>query len=468
MNRLATLISLGCAKNLVDSEMMAPQLLDLGYTMTSDPSEASLILVNTCGFLESAVQEAIQTILHLAAHKSGGCCESLVVTGCMVQRYGRKLPKLLPEVDLFLGTSHYHELGDALRSMEKGIGEQIRIGAPRHLFSGQAARLRSTPPGFAYIKIAEGCSNRCAFCLIPHLRGPYRSRKVEDVCDEASRLAREGVREINLIAQDTTAFGSDRGEQDGLIRLLDALERVTSPGWIRLLYAYPDRVNEALLKTMAQSKKILPYLDIPLQHCVAGILEAMRREKNFSHAESLIALVRKHLPGAVLRTSLIVGFPGETDADFQSLLRFVEDVQFDHLGVFAFSSEPGTVAARLPFQLPEEVKEERRSLVLDLQQTISRRRLKRYVGRIMPVLIEGFHPETELLLTGRLSSQAPEVDGEVIITEGVGNPGTIMLAKITASHDYDLEAELLPFAGHDTCPGQVLEDGPSDGVRKTL
>lgn len=445
MKKLAALISLGCAKNLVDSETMIPQLLQLGYSMTSAPAEAHLILVNTCGFLETAVEEAINSVLESAQHKVTGACRYLVVTGCMVQRYGKKLIELLPEVDLFLGTSHYHELASSLTALERGDPRKMRIARPRHLITSHTPRTLSTTPGSAFIKIAEGCSNSCSFCLIPHLRGPYRSRSVEDVLQEASRLAREGIKEINLIAQDTTAFGLDLGKGHALIELFEGLDSLEGLEWIRLLYVYPDRVEPGLLRTMAQSRKVVPYLDIPIQHCVPKILSLMRRKFSSVNMEELIELIRFHNPGVVLRTSLMVGFPGETEHDFEELLRFVQLMALDHIGVFAFSPEPGSRAAGLPLQVNEETKGRRRDILLEVQRDISRQRLKRYVGQTLPVLIEGTHPETDLLLAGRLSTQAPEVDGSVMITCGTGEPGQIALARITASHDYDVEAELLPL-----------------------
>ncbi|MCE5244931.1 MAG: 30S ribosomal protein S12 methylthiotransferase RimO [Syntrophobacteraceae bacterium] len=442
MTQLAAVISLGCAKNLVDSETMVPQITRLGYSMTEDPAGASLILVNTCGFLESAVEEAVETILDAARYKTSGACECLIATGCMVQRYGKKLASLLPEVDLFLGTSHYHELGRILQEHSRGGAKRLWIGTPRHVPTADMPRARSTDFFSAYLKIAEGCSNSCSFCVIPRLRGPYRSRTVEDVVAEAAVLAREGVVEINLIAQDITAFGSDRGAPDALPRLIEALDGVSGLSWVRLLYAYPDRLDDGLLNAMARSSKVVPYLDIPLQHCVPEILTAMRRHAPLRSAEESVDAIRSRIPGIALRTSLMVGFPGESDADFAALCEFVQRTQFDHLGVFAFSPEPGARAARFPRQVDPAVKEERRDILLEIQRKNSRSRLERMVGKTYPVLIEGTHPETDLLLAGRLAVQAPEVDGSVIVTSGTCQPGQIVSAHITASHDYDLEAEI--------------------------
>jgi ribosomal protein S12 methylthiotransferase len=440
----AMVVSLGCVKNLVDSETLTPQLIDAGYRITSDPSLASLLVVNTCGFLESAVSEAVQTILELSQYKTTGVCKHLVVTGCMVQRYGKKLLDLLPEVDLLLGTSHYHELGEAIRELKKRHSRQIRISRPQTMITGNTPRMRSTPFYSAYVKIAEGCSNSCSFCMIPHLRGPYRSRTIEDVVQEASRLSEEGVVELNLIAQDITAFGHDHGNRTGLTSLLKSLDDIEGIEWIRLLYAYPSRITEELLQAMQQSRKVSPYLDMPLQHCVPSVLRSMHREESIPDMEDLIELIRSYIPDIALRTSLMVGFPGETESDFLNLVRFVEQVEFDHVGVFAFSPESGSRAAKLPGQIPVEIKEERQRTLMELQRNISQRRLKQIVGKTLPVLVEGPHPETELLLVGRLPTQAPEVDGTVIITKGTGYIGRIMAGRITASHDYDLEVELLP------------------------
>jgi ribosomal protein S12 methylthiotransferase len=443
MNSLAALIHLGCAKNLVDSETVVPQVLASGYTMTDDPAQASLILVNTCGFLESAVEEAIETILEASQHKTSGNCACLLVMGCMVQRYGKKLLPLLPEVDLFVGTSHYHEISSILESLPAPSHQRLWIAAPRHVADSRAPRVRSTPGYSAYLKIAEGCSNRCTFCLIPQLRGPYRSRTIGDVMREATQMVAEGVREINLIAQDITAYGGDQGNPAALVHLLGELEALPDLAWLRLLYAYPGRIDEALLKVMAHSTKIVPYLDFPIQHCVPRILQAMHRGEIAPDMPKLIERIRWQVPQIALRTSVMVGFPGESEADFEKLLHFVEDVQFDHLGVFAFSPETGSRAAKLPDQVPEPVKQARREHLLEVQRNISYQRLKRLIGCTLPVLIEGVHPETDLLLVGRLATQAPEVDGVAIITKGTGDAGQIMPLAITAVEDYDVIGELV-------------------------
>ncbi len=439
--KYAALVSLGCAKNLVDSENMAKQLLEMGWRMTRALPEAELIVVNTCGFLESAVQEAIEAILEAAQHKISGKCSLLVAAGCMVQRYGKKLLRELPEVDLFLGTSHYHALEAAVESRLAGNPRRLWIARPAPAPGGEAGWAMSAGPHSAYLKIAEGCGNSCSFCIIPNLRGPLRSRKEADILAEAARLASVGVKEINLIAQDTTAFGLDRNDPEALPRLLEKLDETPGLEWIRLLYSYPGRISDRLLHVMANSRKAAPYLDIPLQHCAPAILKAMGRPPD--SPERVIDKIRSVLPGVALRTSIMVGFPGETEAEFKSLLAFMERVEFDHAGVFVYSPEAGTRAARLPGRPDAKRGERRRAALLEVQREISGRKLKLLVGRDLPVLIEGPHSETDLLLGGRLATQAPEVDGGVIVTGGFAEAGEIRRVKITSAHDYDLEGIIL-------------------------
>lgn len=439
--KYACLISLGCAKNLVDSEIMVKQLVDMGYRMSAQPWQAELILVNTCGFLESAVQEAIETIVETAAHKVSGKCSLLIAAGCMVQRYGKKLLAELPEVDIFLGTSHYHGLAAAVESRLGGNQRRLWISRPMGVSNAELKRVISTGASSAYLKIAEGCDNCCSFCIIPNLRGPLRSESEAGILAQAKDLAAIGIRELNLIAQDTTAFGLDRNEVEALPNLLEKLEALPGPiGWIRLLYSYPERISERLLDVMAHSAKIVPYLDIPIQHCVPEVLEAMGRPAR--SPEPIVDKIRSILPDIALRTSIMVGFPGETKAHFNSLLAFIERLRFDHVGVFAFSPETGTRAARLGGRPAARTAESRRSALLELQRDISRQKLEKMVGRTLSVMIEGPHPESDMLLAGRLPTQAPEVDGCVIITEGEAKPGEIKPVLITASHDYDLEATI--------------------------
>jgi ribosomal protein S12 methylthiotransferase len=439
--KYASLISLGCAKNLVDSEQMVAQLIAMGYLMTEESAKADLIVVNTCGFLESAVQEAIGTILEAAGHKIAGKCRILAVAGCMVQRYGKKLLEELPEVDLFLGTSHYHALGAAVESRLAGNQRRLWIERPVRPPGSEAGRTISTGPHTAYLKIAEGCGNSCSFCIIPRLRGPLRSREEADILCEATSLAARGIKEINLIAQDTTSFGLDRNEPEALPKLLEKLDAIKGLVWVRLLYSYPDRITDLLLRTMANSSKVVPYLDIPIQHCAPALLAAMGRPA--VSFERILDKIRSTLPEAAIRTSIIVGFPGETKADFKSLLAFMERVRFDHAGVFVYSAEAGTRAARLPGRPGKKTAESRRAALLELQRDISRQKLSHLVGRTLPVLIEGLHPETDLLISGRSPAQAPEVDGHVMITDGHAQTGEICKVRIAASHDYDLEGFIL-------------------------
>lgn len=439
--KYASLISLGCSKNLVDSERMVNQLLEMGYAMTEESAGADLIVVNTCGFLESAVEEAIAEILKAAEHKKTGKCGMLVAAGCMVQRYGKKLLDELPEVDLFLGTSHYHALRQAVESRLAGTPRRLWIGRPLKIEGMEEGRVISTGPHSAYLKIAEGCGNSCSFCIIPNLRGPLRSRRESDVLSEAARLAAQGIKEINLIAQDTTAFGMDRGDPEALPLLLEKLDETPGLEWIRLLYSYPDRITSRLLHTIANSRKIVPYLDIPIQHCAPAVLKAMGRPTG--SPEKIIDKIRSIVPDVALRTSIMVGFPGETRAEFKSLLAFMERVKFDHAGVFVYSPESGTRAARLPGRPGEKTGLNRRAALLELQREISGRKLEFLVGKTLPVLIEGPHPETDLLVAGRLPTQAPEVDGCVIITGGHGRAGEIRMTRISAAHHYDLEGFIL-------------------------
>ena len=442
--RLAAVVSLGCAKNLVDSRILAEQLMELGYTLTSDQSQASLIIVNTCGFLESAVEESVDTILEVSRWKDEGCCRRLIVTGCMVQRYGRKLAKALPEVDCFLGTAYVHRLKE-LVSDDPGrlSGGRVHIARPRSVPPEiGSCRVSDGSGASVYLRIADGCNNRCSFCMIPRLRGPLRSRPVEAVLREAERLVEAGAVEINLIAQDITAYGTENGGPMVLMDLLEGLELLSGLQWVRLLYVYPEGMTDEILTFMQNSQKIVPYLDIPLQHCVPHLLRAMRSRAPNLGAERLVERIRSAIPDVALRTTLMVGFPGETEKDFEALMAFVRNVEFDHLGVFAFSPEPGTAAAHMPKPVPVEERRQRRERLLAVQKGISRSRLARHVGKTLPVLIEGYHPETDLLLRGRLESQAPEVDGAVLVTAGVAAAGRIVPVRITRSHDYDLEGEI--------------------------
>ncbi|MGC8720372.1 MAG: 30S ribosomal protein S12 methylthiotransferase RimO [Thermodesulforhabdaceae bacterium] len=434
------LLSLGCDKNLVDSERMIGILSRHGLVSVTEPEQAELIVVNTCGFIESAVSEAIEHILTLAPYKKHGRCKKLVVTGCMVQRYGKKLIPLLPEVDLFLGTNHYDDIALALNSGHPPILIS-RPDSPRaETFLWRSV---STPPSYAYLKIAEGCSNRCSYCMIPRIRGPMKSRPMEDILREAEVLNDMGIPEIIIVAQDVTSYGHDLGRKDALVELLTELERFPSFRWIRLLYAYPGNITEELLARMSSSSKILPYLDIPFQHVSPAILSAMGRKGIALEPARVIEMVRSFMPDVTIRTTFMVGFPGEGEREFRELVEFVERMELDNVGAFAFSPEQGTKAANLPGQVPEKVKRSRLKTLYSVQKKISRKKLRRYKGKIVPVIIDGVHHESDLLLSGRLPSQAPQIDGIVVVTSGIATPGSIVRARITRTHAYDVEAEIV-------------------------
>ena len=427
---------------MVDSEVILGFLMSAGYKPVEEPLAAQLIVVNTCGFIESAIEESIETILELAQAKKQGRCELLVVAGCLPQRYGRKLARSLPEVDLFLGTSSFVHLVQILTRKQRSEMERLILEPPRFLMNAKTPRTLSAPFYSAYLKVAEGCNNRCSFCTIPAIRGPYRSRPLNDLLQEAEWLASQGVIELNLVAQDTTAYGTDLNETSRLPDLLEGLTKIGKFPWIRVLYGYPQKIEPGLLETMSSYESICKYLDLPLQHVSGHLLEAMGRTGSAKEFHELIALIREFLPGVTLRTTLIVGFPGETDRDFQELCDFVEQARFQRLGLFAYSPEKGTRAALCSNQVAESVKIKRLQTLAALQEKISLDYNSRLVGTDQPVLIEGESDESELLLQGRLSSQAPEVDGCVLINKGFGKVGEIIAARITEAHPHDLIGEI--------------------------
>jgi ribosomal protein S12 methylthiotransferase len=442
------IVSLGCPKNLVDSEVMAGVLAEKGYLLTDRQEEADVLLVNTCAFILPAREEAIAEILRMAAWKQGGCgpCTHLVVTGCLPQRYGKELEEALPEVDLFLGTAAVPHIGRHLDALLSVIGKTRRrsaIGRPTFLMNAGHRRLISTPAGSAYIKIADGCSNRCSYCVIPSIRGKARSRAIDDIVKEAAGLAARGVRELIVTAQDTTAYGLDRREKPTLNRLLRELAAVDGLSWIRLLYTYPARLTEELLRTIADEKKICRYLDIPIQHSDDAILAAMHRRGDGALIRDAIAKAREIIPGVSLRTSLIVGFPGETRRRFENLLSFVREIRFDHLGIFPYSREEGTEAAALPSSISEREKERRRNLVMEEQALISREINSALIGTRQEVLVEGKGELSGYSHIGRCRRQAPEIDGATHLRGGAPKTGTIIACRIIAADDYDLFAEIL-------------------------
>ena len=448
-------VSLGCPKNLVDSEIMMGKLAKHGYQLTTDREAADVIVVNTCGFIDQAKQESINTILEMAALKETGNCKRLVVAGCLVERYRQSLVDQLPEVDAVLGTSEIERIiaavdPSAAEASDKAVIEAnswMARGLPTYLYDESSPRLLATPKHYAYVKVAEGCDHTCAFCAIPQMRGAYRSRRAGSILREAEQLAAQGVKELVLISQDSTRYGEDLGIKDGLADLLRSLAKVDGIEWIRVMYTYPNSFSDETLKVMAEEAKVCSYLDMPLQHASASVLKRMRRGGNRRMLEKLLERARSFVPGITLRTTFIVGFPGETDEDFEELMGFVRDVEFDRLGVFTYSDEEGTHGFDLPEKVTARVMKSRRAKLMREQAKISRRRNGELIGKRFRALFEGANAESELLLQARLESQAPEVDGQLLLNDApedfAAQAGDFVEVEITAAHDYDLVARVI-------------------------
>ena len=494
-------VSLGCPKNLVDSEVMMGLLDRAGAEMTPHAETAEILVVNTCSFIDKAKQESVDAILEMARLKTAGNAKKLIVAGCLVERYRDEIRKNIPEVDAVVGTGELETILAAagLRpsapaadaspfTILSGAAAEVRPGSealagthnhvpemgssraegdsrekqgrfsraewdgaaaalPQYLYDHTTPRLRTTKSSSAYIKIAEGCDHPCSFCVIPNLRGKFRSRRFESVVAEAEALVAEGVREITLIGQDTTCYGEDLGLKDGLAALLDRLARIEGLVWLRFLYAYPNRITGALLETMARHENICKYLDVPLQHAAAPVLKAMKRGGNAEIFLKMIEKVRAAVPGIALRTSFIVGFPGETDADFEALCDFVAEARFDWLGVFAYSDEEGSKAFALERKVPKRVIEQRRRALMKLQQGLSRQAKRQLVGREIEVLVEGESEETPLLWEGRTQHHAPEIDGTVYLNDFGPfedlTPGKFYRCAVSEAHDYDVVARVV-------------------------
>lgn len=438
-----SMVSLGCPKNLVDAEVMLGVLSKQDYEITTDEKDADVIIVNTCSFIKEAKQESIDAILDLAERKHDGRCHTLIVSGCLPQRYQEELAQELPEVDIFIGTGDYPRIAEILA--EKGGSEaQLRyVGDPDYIYDESLPRLNSSPAWYSYLKIGEGCSNCCSYCIIPQLRGAYRSRPLDALVAEAEVLVARGVKEINVISQDITRYGSDMTDGSTLETLVRRLAAIDGLRWIRLLYAYPDGITDSLIELIRDEPKVCKYLDIPIQHISDPVLKAMKRRSSEQQIRDLIAKLRNRIPDITLRTSLIVGFPGETIDDFNSLMQFVEQTQFDRLGVFCYSREEGTPAAKMPEQVSERVKRERYRKLMRAQARLSFRRNRALIGQTEQVVVEGYSEETELLLKGRSSRQAPDIDGQVYITAGTADVGDIVTLRITDSSDYDLIGEIV-------------------------
>ena len=467
------MVSLGCPKNLVDSEVMLGLAQQHGHQLTRDAADAEVLVVNTCAFIDKAKQESIDTILEMAEHKKNGACRRLIVTGCMAERYREELRAQIPEIDAVLGTSEVPGIVDAISSgngaaklipllrangqpvpsrqtepsrsahATASLAEAEGEGGPTYLYDANTPRLLATPRHYAYVKIAEGCDYKCAFCIIPTLRGHYRSRPIESIVDEAKRLAASGVRELLLISQDTSFYGNDRGERGSLARLLRALNGIDGLEWIRMLYLYPTTIGDDVLEAIGESEKVCRYIDLPLQHASDAVLKRMKRPGTRASYERLLSRIRGRLPGVILRTTFIVGFPGETDADHAELQSFVRTIGFDHVGVFTYSHEEGTSAYGLTDDVPAAVKRKRQAAVMRLQKAIVARAHRACVGQRVRMLVDGPSAEHELVLRGRLQGQAPDIDPVVYLTDcdpSSLNAGQFIEAEIVGSRGYDLLA----------------------------
>jgi ribosomal protein S12 methylthiotransferase len=440
-NKKIYLLSLGCAKNLVDSENILGILSSKGYSITEDVYDADIGIINTCGFLQSAAEEAIGAILEMIDIKKRAGLEKVIVTGCFVQRYGYKLRREMPEVDGWIGTGEFIRIAELVESA--GPDAPFFICRPLFLADHELPRMQTTPFYSAYIKIAEGCFHRCSYCAIPAIRGPLRSRPLESIVLEAKAMRDRGVKEINLIAQDTTIYGSDLGMDCGIERALEELIPIQGIEWIRVLYSHPYEIRDSLLSIMDREEKIAPYLDIPLQHVNPDILKAMGREIKGEPLYELIDRIRSYKRGFSIRTTMMVGFPGETDDRFGELYDFVKKAEFDHLGTFIYSPEPGTHGARLKGIPDKKVSKKRRDSLMKLQARISLKKNRGMIKMTVPVLVEGFSKETELLLSGRSIRMAPDVDTQVLINSGEGIIGEIQDVLITEAHPYDLVGEIV-------------------------
>jgi ribosomal protein S12 methylthiotransferase len=468
-------VSLGCPKNLVDSEVMMGLLARAGAELSPQAEDADVIVVNTCSFIESAQQESVNTILEMAGLKTSGRAKKLVVAGCLVERFRDEIRKRIPEVDAVVGTGELENIlaatgvapalvqsnspfvvlpsraeGDARAAQgrfSRGQWDGAIADLPNYLYDDETPRILATPKSTAYIKIAEGCDHPCTFCIIPQLRGQFRSRRFESVVAEAERLASVGVREITLIGQDTTCYGEDFGLKDGLALLLEKLAKIEDLRWIRFLYAYPNKITGKLLDTIASSDKICSYMDVPLQHASASVLKRMKRGGGADVFLRSISKMRRVVPGVTLRTSFIVGFPGETETEFEELCDFVREAQFDWMGTFSYSDQEGADAFGLDKKLSVREIERRRKHLMGIQRQISKKKKKALVGREFDLLLEGTSEETDLLMEGRTAMHAPEIDGKVFVNDfpedAEPQPGEFYRCQITEAHDYDLVAKII-------------------------
>jgi len=443
-------VSLGCPKNLVDSEVMMGQLADAGYQITNNADEADTLVVNTCGFIESAKQESIDAILDATSLKAEGKAKRVIVAGCLVERYRDDLMKELPEVDAFIGTSQVNEI---LKAADAGFdAKQLTITpvgnkSSTYLYDEYTPRMRATRSHTAFIKIAEGCDRPCAFCSIPSMRGSFRSRRFGSIIEEARNLAKQGVKEVVLIAQDSSRYGEDLGEVDALAALIRALGEIEDLEWVRVMYAYPTHISDAFLSAIAETPKAVKYLDMPLQHASRNVLKLMKRGGTRESLEKLITRVREKVPGIAIRTTFITGFPGETEDDFEELVKFIRNCCFENVGVFTYSDEEGTPAYDLPDKVDPKIAEKRKKRLMKEQAKISKQLNTAKVGNTYRVLFEGLSQESDLLFQGRLEGQAEEIDGYILINDMPENfapvIGNIYDVRITEAHEYDLVGEIV-------------------------
>lgn len=433
-------ISLGCARNLVDTEIMLGLILQAGYEVTDTISNADFFIINTCSFLQASREESLNTIAKVSMQKKSRA--KIIVTGCMVQSHKDVLEKYFPKTHYFVGAGHTDQILQALQSKEEG---ELISDARSYIYSGEIPRTLSTPKHYAYLKIAEGCKKRCSFCIIPLIKGKLQSKPEEIIIKEFSALLAQGVFEIILIAQDLGDYGKDQHRSNGLENLLEKLLLIDKPFWIRLLYLYPDEITDELIALIARDKRICPYVDMPIQHCNNQILKAMHRKTNKKQIVQTIHKLRTAIPNIVIRTSLMVGFPGETEAQFQELVAFVEEQRLDHIGIFTYSKEELSHSSKLPLHIPEKIKEKRRDILSKTQQHVLQDTMRKYIGLTLPVIIEGNHPDSPYLMRGRFWGQAPEVDGEIIIndTRLVDELGVIYEVSISGLFKYDLVGQVV-------------------------
>ncbi|MEE2903369.1 MAG: 30S ribosomal protein S12 methylthiotransferase RimO [Myxococcota bacterium] len=443
-------VSLGCPKNRVDSEIMLGHLQDASFSFTHEAEQADVIVVNTCGFIEDAKQESVNTILEMARQKDEGQCKKLIVTGCLVERYSEELSQEIPEIDNLLGNGAYTSVTQVAKDAAEELG-RVTVGNLEFIHSAETPRVNTFMPHSAYVKVAEGCDQKCSFCIIPKLRGLQRSRTIDDIEREVRSLGNRGVVEVNLIAQDLTGYGHDLDPRVNLAQLVRRLGRLDEIEWVRLHYAYPRPFGRELLAAIAEEPKVLPYIDMPLQHISDPVLKRMKRGRPRRFIEKLLREIREAVPEVTVRTSFIVGFPGETDEDFAELCDYVQNEDFERVGVFKFSLEEGTSSYDLDGRVPQEVIDERHHHLMELLRDLSTEKMATYQGKKIEVLVDGVSEETELLLAGRHKGQAPEIDGVVYINDGEAKAGDLVEVEITDSFDYDL-------VGHIT---KVLRPAPS-------